>query len=223
MSRATRRGILALALVLGAAAAASRADENTRRFMWDEANARLAAAQRPADYLVAARVYNALVRDGVRNGPLFFNLGTALLLAGDGENAAAALQRAERYSGSTPGIRANLRLALAARSGQPDAELPWNRVAFFWHYDLPVRTRVLVALAAWALVWLAILARPLAAAPATGGAWARLRAVAGAGLVLAAVLGGVYAASAGVSLLQERADDRAWPERVFVAAVEHHR
>ena len=53
------------------------------RVLWNEANAALANAVKPADYLRAARSYQALVDSGVRNGPLFYNLGTALLKAGD--------------------------------------------------------------------------------------------------------------------------------------------
>ena len=203
------------------AAAAARAEEASRRFLWEEAHATMAAAQTPEDYLKAARAYNRLVQDGVRNGPLFFDLGTALLLAGDAPNAIAALERAERYLGSTSDIRANLRLACAAKTRQPDADLPWSRMAFFWHFDQPVRVRAVIALAGWTLLWLGLLVRLLAgrrrgpSAAADGPA--RVRSLGGSCAAFGALIGLVFGASALLSYVQERLDDRAWPERVFVS------
>jgi len=142
------------------------ADESSSHFLWEQANARMANAHTPEDFLETARTYNRLASGGVRNGPLFYNLGTALLLAGDGENAAAAFRRAERYLGSTPELRVNLRQALARQLGQPDADLPWDHIVFFWHYDEPLRVRALAALCGWLLLWLALLLRLLTRPPA---------------------------------------------------------
>ena len=219
----TRRtfAIIALAGALLTSQDAVRADATTESFRWEQANARLAAAQKPDDFLSAARCYNRLVADGVRNGPLFSNLGTALLLAGDGPNAVAALQRAERYAGSTPEIRANLRLARALRAGQPDSDLPWDRIVFPWHFDHPLRLRVTVALSCWALLWFGVLLRflvpprpadELAAPPPSS----RLRTLGGSCIFFGALLALAFGASAAFSWLQERSDDRSWPERVFV-------
>jgi hypothetical protein len=202
------------------------ADESSSRFLWDQANARMATARTPADFLDTARAYNQLVADGVRNGPLFFNLGTALLLAGDGENAAAALRRAERYLGSTTEIRVNLRQALALQSGQPDADLPWDHVIFFWHYDEPLRVRAQIALCGWLLLWLALLLRLLvrpagatAAHPAAprAGVAGRARSFANACLLFGLLLFAVFFGSAAFSLLQEQMDNRTWSERTFVS------
>ena len=214
-------------LVLGACFAApltARADETTTRFLWEEANARMATAKTSDDYLAAARTYNRLVQEGIRNGPLFFNLGTALLLAGDAHNAVAALLRAERFEGCTADIRTNLRLAIAASTGHPDADLPWSRVAFFWHFDHPLRIRLLVALGGWSLLWLGLLLRLLtrdrtAVAPdmAPSGAAVQVRALAGSCLFFGTLLGVVFGASVAVSLLQEHMQNRTWSERVFVS------
>jgi hypothetical protein len=213
----TRRPhVLLLALLLAATAVAARADDAARLFLWEQANARMASAHTPEDYLDAARTYNQLVADGVRNGPLFYNLGTALLLAGDGENAAAALRRAERYLGGTPDIRANFRQALALQSGQPDADLPWDHIVFFWHYDEPLRVRALVALGGWSLLWLALLLR-LFAPPAAGPHPGRLRAFTQAGVVCGLLVFLVFSGSAAFSALQEQTDARTWRERPLSA------
>ena len=207
-----------------------RADESSSRFLWDQANARMAAARTPADYLDSARTYNRLASEGVRNGPLFFNLGTALLLADDGENAAAALRRAERYLGSTPEIRINLRQALALQSGQPDADLPWDHVVFFWHYDEPLRVRAQIALYGWLLLWLALLLRLLTCPAAMEGERpreprqrraaafsVRTRSFANACLLFGLALFIFFAGSAALSLLQEQMDGRTWGERTFAS------
>lgn len=212
-------------LVLGAcclAPGAGLGDETTRRFLWEEANARMATAQNANDYLAAARTYNRLIQDGVRNGPLFFDLGTALLLAGDANNALAALLRAERFDGCTADIRTNLRLAIAASTARPDADLPWSRVAFFWHFDYPLRIRCFAALAGWSLLWLGVLLRLLTRPRATPGAAqpgfaVQVRAMAGSCLFFGTLLALVFGASVAVSLLQEHLQNRTWSERVFVS------
>ena len=215
-----------------------RADDSSAHFLWEQANARMAAAHTPEDYLETARTYNQLLAEGVRNGPLFYNLGTALLLAGDSENAAAALRRAERYLGSTPEIRVNLRQALALQLGQPDADLPWDQVVFFWHYDEPLRVRAGIALCGWLLLWLALLlrllTRPGTESTARGDArppvienqvvraphhrvTERVRAFANSCLFFGALLCIVFTISAAFSWVQERMDDRTWGERVFAS------
>ncbi len=197
------------------AAANSAAPDASRAFAWERANARLAAARTAADFHEAAQAYNRLVRDGDTRGAVFYNLGTALLLAGDAPNAIAALARAERRLGSTPATRTNLRLAYGlleapAADFSPQALPPaapplWTHTALFWHYEFPCRHRVAVALAGWGLLFLGLLlrlARPAAARPLLC-----------AGLFLCAVFG----ASAAVSLLQEFRDAQTWPARVFTA------
>ena len=50
-----------------------------QRFMWNQANATFASSRTADDFRRAAETYQALVDSGVRNGPLFDNLGIALL------------------------------------------------------------------------------------------------------------------------------------------------
>lgn len=197
--------------------ASLRADDSSALFRWEQANARMAAASTPEDFLAAANTYNKLATEGVRSGPLFYNLGTALLLAGDSENAVAALRRAERYLGSTPEIRVNLRQALALQAGQPDADLPWDHMVFFWHYDEPLRVRALVAGCGWSLLWLALLLRLLARPAGTAtGVTSYLKSFANSCLLFGLLLFLVFSGSAAFSLLQEKMDERTWGERTFI-------
>ncbi len=154
-------GVAVCALALVALPAARAADRLERQFLWDEANTQMGTAQTADDFLRAARTYGRLVEAGARNGPLFHNLGAALVKAGRYEQATPVLLRAERYMGNTPDLRQNL--LVAAARGQADAlpSLPWYRPLLFWHYGLATRTRFLVAAAAFSLAWLAVAFRLL--------------------------------------------------------------
>ena len=147
---------LCLVLLLGAAQAGAATDAE-RWFAWDEANSRMGTARTPLDFAAAATAYRNLVDGGVRNGPLFFNLGTALLKAGQPRNALAALQMAEIYMGSTMEIQRNMIIAANAAGGLDGAGLPWYRVPLFWHFGLPAATRLDVAVGAFALLWVGLL------------------------------------------------------------------
>jgi hypothetical protein len=173
-----------------------RSPEENGRFLWDQASARMAAARTPEDFLLAANTYRGLVGKGVRNGHLFYNLGTALMLAGQYEQAAASLLRAERYLGTTPDIERNLVISMARKSGGADG-MPWHRIPFFWHYRLATSTRLTIAVWASAGCWLALILRLLD----RRGAAERLFLVAVVALVL-------FSSSAATSVLQERSDQQ---------------
>jgi len=102
----------------------------------------MTTARHADDFLGAARAYRKLIERGVRNGPLYYNLGTALLEAGQYDGAVFFLTRAERYTGSTRETRRNLRLALARQTEEDTATLPWYRLFLFWHYRLSTTDRM---------------------------------------------------------------------------------
>jgi hypothetical protein len=150
---------------------ASADDVIQRKFLMDEANLKMSSARTPGDFAVAARTYRKLVDAGVRNGVLFYNLGTALLLGGQYNEAEKNLLRAERYIGSNWEIRRNLLIAVAGRERDKDASLPWYRSLLFWHYGLSGSVRSTIAALAFFVFWLAMalgtlgfrrLARPVA-------------------------------------------------------------
>jgi hypothetical protein len=143
-------------LLTPTAGAASPAE---REFIWNEANARLASAVKPADFLSAAEAYQRLVDLDVRNGALFYNLGTALLNAERYDDATEALQRAERYTGSRADITRNLQIARARKDKLKTLSPTWDRVVLFWHYGLPCSTRALLAAGAFTLFWIGLTCR----------------------------------------------------------------
>ena len=146
-------------LVLFSCTPATALDASERVFIWNEAHARMAAARTPDAYLRAAQTYQKLVDDGVRNGPLFYNLGTALLQAGQINPAIDAFQRAERFLGAQRDIRQNLKIAMARKANIETAEWPWCRLVLFWHFYLPAATRMMVAAIAFFIFWAALTLR----------------------------------------------------------------
>ncbi len=193
----------------------ARADDTSRAFLWEQANTQAASATKPDDYLKAAKTYNRLVADGVRNGPLFLNLGSALVMAGDGANAIAAFARAERHLGASPESRQGIAAAIALQSGRKHAELPWSRTAFFWHYVFPCPIRALSALGGWTLFWVGVLCRILLKRR-KGDAF--LRSLSETCMLTGGLIAVVFAASTFMTLAHERHDEATWGSRVFISS-----
>lgn len=209
------RSLLSVLSVLGLFALPLRADDAARAFLWEQANSQAASATKPEEYLKAANTYNRLAADGVRNGPLFLNLGNTLIMAGDGANAAAAFARAERYLGATPETRQGLAAALVLQTGRTYADLPWSRIAFFWHYVFPCPVRVLAALGGWTLFWIGVFCRILLQ---RRNGHVFLRSLSGTCMLTGSLIAAVFSASAFVTLAHERHDAATWGSRVFVSA-----
>ena len=184
--------ILAFIVTLAVAGSAHGGDEFGRRFIWDEAWARVEAAQTPADFAGTADSYRRLLLAGAVNGTALYNLGTALLLAGQYDAATRSLLRAERYLGTTPEIARNLRLAAARGGPIADAPLAWYRAPLFWHFGMAAPVRIAIATLAFAAFWLVMAVRIVVRrAPIAPFAW------------LAVIVFVIFATSGGVSLYQE--------------------
>ena len=180
---------------------ALRAD-GIETFLWDKANAAMARAATEDEFLEGARLYRSLL-DRDRNRPAILrNYGTALLLSGQPEKALDAYLRAERLAGSDPLLLHDIRAATAAMDPAADSDgaapsatdhrsrlapLPWTRSVFPWHYRVPVRLRLIVSAASWAVFWIFL---PF-----------RRRRIPKGILVLCAVAFALFASSAVLSLL----------------------
>ena len=200
---AALRAVIAAALLLGAATRETHAAGLVPdTFEWERAEQTMAAAVTDEDFLGAAAMYYAMVTNGAASGPLFYNLGTALLLSGKKLAAAEALVAAERRMGTSAEVADNLRLALADEGSS--GHLPVSRVFLCWHYGIPFATRIDLAVLGWAAFWFA------AAAVALLGHCrclrpfrALLRAVAALSLILFVI----YGASVAITVLQNRHAD----------------
>ncbi|MEN6332994.1 MAG: hypothetical protein ABFE01_01970 [Phycisphaerales bacterium] len=127
----------------------------------NEANAAFqqgnAAAENPATagrfYDKAILLYERIIREGgVQNAGLYYNLANARLLTDDLGRAILNYRRAERLDGSDLNIKKNLAFARSRRVDQVQtgAQTRVLETLFFWHYDLSLRTRLLLACLAFA-------------------------------------------------------------------------
>lgn len=147
-------------LFLGLTVCTLRAEPRLEhRFRWEQANALMMSAATPEAFHAAAAAYARLAADGVRNGPLFYNQGVALLQAGDSAKAERVLLRAERYMGTTPALAHNLRLARTPADAPREQALPWYRLFLFWHYRLAMPVRIALLMAGISLLGVAGAAR----------------------------------------------------------------
>ena len=200
---AALRAVIAAALLLGAATHETQAAGLVPdTFEWERAEQTMAAAVTDEDFLGAAAMYYAMVTNGAASGPLFYNLGTALLLSGKKLAAAEALVAAERRMGTSAEVADNLRLALADEGSS--GHLPVSRVFLCWHYGIPFATRVDLAVLGWVAFWLAaaavaLLGRSRCLRPFR----ALLRAIA----ILSLILFVIYGASAAITVIQNRHAD----------------
>jgi len=149
------RRLLILLTLLLAPLRGSASTPAERAFIWDEAMSDMSSAHTPKDFLDAAAVFQKLADRGIRNSTLFYNQGTALLLAGKPAEAIGVLLRAERYGGCTPDIRRNLAIAEAGKEGLKAPVDSWLRLVLFWHYGFACATRALLAAGAFSGLWLA--------------------------------------------------------------------
>ena len=189
-------------LLLGALPRDARAADRPDPFEWERAGQAMAAAATDGDFQAAAGLYYAMVTNGAASGPLFYNLGTALLLAGKKAAAAEALLAAERRLGTSPEVACNMKLALADDGGS--GHLPVSRVFLFWHYGPPLATRIDLAALGWTVFWLAAALAVLLGK----GRWARFpRALRHAAMAVAFLLSALYGASVALTALQNRHAD----------------
>ena len=193
----------------------THASEDTRVFLWEQANTQASVAHTPEEFLTAANTYNRLVAEGIYNGPIFINLGSVLVMAGDGVNAEAAFSRAERYLGVTPETSHGLIAALALKTGRTRGDLPWSRTAFFWHYTLPCSFRALVTLSGWSLFWLGLFCKILIRKKNTPSP---LKSLAEAFQLTGVLVTLIFGASTLMTLVHERHDKITWEARVFSTA-----
>lgn len=151
-------------LILASNILACYADTDTEQmFIWNEANSHMFTAHKPDDFIRAADAYNKLIKYGVRNAPLFYNLGTALLKAGHYTEATSALRRAELYSGTNWEIKRNLLIANSSGNTHELIPLPWYRHPLFWHFGLGISTRITITVCSFALIWACLIFKTIGA------------------------------------------------------------
>lgn len=186
-----------VAVLLGLVARGEDAVE--RKFLLDEANQKMSSARAPREFALAAATYQKLVDTGVRSGPVFYNLGTAYLLAEKHDDAVKNLLRAERYMGGNWDIRRNLLIAMAGGSRDRDVSLPWYRSLLFWHFGLPCSVRWGITVTAFSAFWLGLAIRTMG-----------FRRLAKPVVLISFLVFMVFGSSVATSLHQEQAAESSW-------------
>lgn len=158
-SKHLSRGTVTLFLFLFASTALCRTAQNME-FESQLATTQLLTANSPAQFNSAAKALERVIDSGVRNAPLFYNYGTALLMAEQPQAALNAFIRSERYSGTTWELKRNMLMAISKIDENINTPtLPWHRTPLFWHYGLSARMRITIASIAFLMIWIAILLR----------------------------------------------------------------
>lgn len=125
---------------------------------FDEAQGLLATSPDRARELFrsSARQLQSVVDAGIANGRLEYNLGNALLQAGDLGRAILHYRRAERLIPRDAYLADNLAAARSKclTSIRPAAAGTILRNVFFWHFETSMRERTILLLAAYGAFWL---------------------------------------------------------------------
>ena len=111
--------------------------------------------QAAAHFRTAARKYEYLVEQGVRNGGLYYNLGNTYFWLGDIGRAILNYRRAERLTPAMAKLHSNLAYARHRVGGgvQKTETRTVVESILFWHYDWSPRTRSVVAALAYLAAW----------------------------------------------------------------------
>ncbi len=153
-------------------------------------------------FRAAAAELQQIADRGIANASLEFNLGNALLRAGETGPAILAYLRARSLDPTDERIAANLAVArtrVGDRPSRVEGDSLADRLAS-WRHLLPLETRAIAAAAAWILLWAIVAARALRPADAP----LRWRYA----IAAAATVAAVAAATVGIDLLERAGDDR---------------
>ena len=107
------------------------------------------------DYVGAITHYEALVREGAHDGPLYYNLGNAYYKAGDIGRAILNYERARRLLPRDPDVATNLTLARAQtvdRLDAPEQGVLAAALRRLFSEMTTIAEAIVVTLAAWALL-----------------------------------------------------------------------
>jgi hypothetical protein len=107
-------------------------------------------------YKKAAMRYERLIKDGgIENGKIYYNLGNIYFRMNDIGRAILNYLKAQQYIPDDSNLRQNLAYARAKRLDRIEEkqETKVMRTLFFWHYDLSVKTRLLIFTSFFAIFW----------------------------------------------------------------------
>ncbi|MHC4626788.1 MAG: tetratricopeptide repeat protein [Planctomycetota bacterium] len=103
--------------------------------------------------------YERIIGDGrIRNPKLYYNLGNAYLLNGDLGNAILNYRRAELLDKTDTNLQKNLAFARNRRVDKVAVKTEKRilQTLFFWHYDLSIKTKFIIACICFAIACISL-------------------------------------------------------------------
>ncbi len=108
-------------------------------------------------YLKSAMRFERIIREGeIENGKLYYNIGNAYFRINDIGRAILNYRRAMQYIPNDPNLNQNLKYARAMRFDKIEEGQKTKvfKTLFFWHYDFSTKTRVVIFILCFALIWI---------------------------------------------------------------------
>lgn len=108
-------------------------------------------------YKKAAMRYERLIKEGgIENGKIYYNLGNTYFRMNDIGRAILNYLRAEQYMPDDSNLRQNLGYAREKRIDKIEEkqETKVLKTLFFWHYDISVKTRIMLFTSFFILLWI---------------------------------------------------------------------
>lgn len=108
-------------------------------------------------YKKSAMRYERIIKEGgIKNGRIYYNLGNIYFRMNDIGRAILNYRRAEQYIPNDSNLKQNLNYARERRLDKVEEkqETKVLKTLFFWHYDLSVKTRIMLFTVFFALVWI---------------------------------------------------------------------
>lgn len=115
-------------------------------------------AYKIGDYASAIKGFSDIVRSGVQNGKLYYNLGNAYLKNAELGPAILWYERALKLLPNDPDLIFNYQYARSLTKDAPEEGSPLLRILFFWKYQLSSRAIVLAAVGFSLIFWMALIA-----------------------------------------------------------------
>ncbi len=144
--------LIIFVLCLSAATASAYPFTKTpNTFEWERAQNAMMTARHQEDFTKAADLYCHMATNGTATEALYYNMGTALMLAGKPHAAVDAFDIASKWMGTPPELMKNRGYAQKAVNGS--SGLPPERYLLFFHYRWPVTRRINVAIILWNILW----------------------------------------------------------------------
>lgn len=146
--------VLSFTLSLAASLPALGQDHQIRTL--ETAHTLFRTATNETMYAEAAKQYEYLIKEeGLRNGPLFYNVGNSWFMAGDIGRAILNYRRAERFMPNNADLKNNLKAALEMRADliPPKEPNPLAARLLGWHLNSSTLVRWWLFAACWLLFW----------------------------------------------------------------------